>query len=121
MKKTDKKILVTGGAGYIGCVLTNTLVKKGYSVRILDTFYWGKDVLKNHRNRVEIIQADIRNIESKVLKNVSSVIHLAALSNDPMADFNPSANFEINTYATAHFAKLCKRNGVNKFIFSSSH
>ena len=120
MKKTDKKILVTGGAGYIGCVLTNTLVKKGYSVRILDTFYWGKDVLKNHRNRVEIIQADIRNIESKVLKNVSSVIHLAALSNDPMADFNPSANFEINTYATAHFAKLCKRNGVNKFIFSSS-
>lgn len=123
MKKfTDKKekILVTGGAGYIGCVLVSGLVKNNYKVKVLDTFYWGEKPLLSFGKKIEIIQADIRNVEPKVLKDVSSVIHLAALSNDPMANFDPETNFQVNYKATERFAKLCKKAGIRKFIFASS-
>lgn len=119
-RSNDKKVLVTGGGGYIGCVLVQKLVQSGYKVRVMDTFYWGKEPLLSFGKKIELVQTDIRDIGPKILKNVSSVIHLAALSNDPMADFNPKANFEINTKATANFAKSCKDSGIKKFIFASS-
>lgn len=121
MKNESRKIiLVTGAGGYIGAVAVGELLKNGYSLRALDTFYWGLDVLQMYSGKIEIIRADIRNIKASVLKGVMAVIHAAGLSNDPMADFNPKANFEINTKATIRFAKLCKENSVNKFIFASS-
>jgi nucleoside-diphosphate-sugar epimerase len=116
----DGKILVTGGGGYIGVVLAEELLNKGYAVKILDTFYWGFRPIKHLKDKIEIIQADIRDVEKEVLKDVSAVIHQAGLSNDPMAEFNPKANFEINTEATKKFAKLCKENGIKRFTFASS-
>jgi len=116
----NNKILITGGGGYIGTVLTSLLVNKGYSVRIIDSFYWGRDHLKIFKGKVEPIDVDIRKVEKKHLKNINAIIHLAALSNDPMADFNPKANFEINTEATKRLAVLAKNNGIRKFTFSSS-
>lgn len=115
-----KKILVTGGGGYIGVVVAEELLKRGYKVKLLDTFYWGMDPIKHMKDKVEVIQADIRDIGKEVLNDVSAVIHQAGLSNDPMADFNPKANYEINTEATKRFATLCKENGVKRFTFSSS-
>jgi nucleoside-diphosphate-sugar epimerase len=114
------KILVTGGGGYIGTVLAEELLEKGYSVRLVDTFYWGMDPLNNIKDKVEIVQADIRDMGPEVLKGVSAVIHQAGLSNDPMAEFNPEANFAINTEATIRIAKMCKENGVKRFTFASS-
>ena len=113
-------ILITGGGGYIGVVLVEELLKHGYKVKVLDTFYWGREPLKHIKDKVELIQADIRDVGSDVLKNVQHVIHAAALSNDPMANFNPKANFEINTKATTRFAKLCKQSNIKRFIFASS-
>lgn len=115
-----KKVLITGGGGYIGVVLAEELLNKGYEVKLLDTFWWGMDPIKDIKNDVEIVQADIRDVGSEVLKNVFAVIHQAGLSNDPMAEFNPRANYAINTEATKRFAKMCKQHGIKRFIFTSS-
>ena len=120
MEKTRQTILVTGGGGYIGAVLTEELVRSNYNVRVVDTFYWGKEPLDHLKGKVQIIQVDIRNITPQVLHGVSAVIHMAGLSNDPMAEFAPKANFEINTKATIRLANLCRHKGVKKFIFASS-
>ncbi len=116
----EKKILVTGAGGYIGIVLLEELLRKGYRVRALDTFYFGKKNFNHLRGKIETIQQDIRNVDESVLKGIHTVIHQAGLSNDPMADFNPKANFEINTKATIQFARMCKKNGVKRFTFASS-
>lgn len=117
---TNGKVLVTGGGGYIGIILAEELLDKGYAVRLLDTFYWGMEPIKHIRDKVEVVQADIRDVGKEVLKGVSAVIHQAGLSNDPMAEFNPEANFEINTQATKRFAQLCKEVGIKRFTFASS-
>lgn len=119
MNKSNR-ILITGGGGYIGVVAVEELLKHGFEVKVLDTFYWGIEPLTHLKDKVELIKADIRDIKPQAVRGVRNVIHLAALSNDPMANYNPKANFEINTKATAKFAKLCKYSGVNKFIFGSS-
>lgn len=120
LNKHKETILFTGAGGYIGSVAVSILLEKGYKVKALDVFYWGLETLPKKSHAIEIIKADIRDINPKVLKGVKTVIHAAGLSNDPMADFNPKANFQINTTATINFAKLCKKNGVKKFIFASS-
>lgn len=120
-KKTQKKnVLVTGAGGYIGSVLVEKLLRSGYKVRALDTYYWGLKPLKHLINQIEIVKRDVRNITSSDINGFENIVHTAGLSNDPMADFNPRANFEINTKATIRFAKICKEKRVKKFIFASS-
>lgn len=116
----NRKILVTGGGGYIGVVTVEELLKNGYQVKVLDTFYWGTRPLNHLRDKIELIKQDIRDVKPQILANVSHVIHLAGLSNDPMAEYNPTANFQINTQATKRFAQMCKEKGVDKFIYASS-
>src|SRR3989338_8705666 len=110
MKK--KKILVTGGAGYLGTVLSEKLAKEGFNVRIFDRFYFGRDKIRHLDGTVEVVEGDIRNLPESLFDNVDSVIHLAALSNDPTAEFNQKANHAINTLATERLAKLAKKRGV---------
>lgn len=117
---TEGKILVTGGGGYIGVILAEELLEKGYAVKLLDTFYWGMEPIKHIKDKVEVVQADIRDVGSEMLKDVVAVIHQAGLSNDPMAEFNPKANYEINTEATKRLAKMCKEKKVKRFTFASS-
>ena len=111
-------ILVTGGAGYIGCVLVEKLLDRGERVRVYDKGYFGFAGLPS--GFVEVVQGDLRQFDPAVLKGVDSVIHLAGLSNDPTANFNPQANHEMNTVATERLAKACKSAGIHRFTFASS-
>ncbi len=113
-------ILVTGNNGYIGSVLTPMLIEKGYNVIGLDTdFYQGieKDKLEG---KIKQIIKDVRNISIEDLKNVDSIIHLAALSNDPLGEFNPKLTYDINLDATIKLAKLAKQAGIKRFVYVSS-
>jgi len=119
-KHNIKNILITGGGGYVGSILAPYLLRYGYHVSIFDTLFFGKAFLKKWKNTIPIIQGDIRNPPRQLFCNVDAVIHLAALSNDPTAEFNPVANIEINTNGTTKIASLAKKYGVQRFIFASS-
>lgn len=113
-------ILVTGGAGYIGAVTVRQLLDKGFAVRVLDKLLFGGHPLDEVKNQVDIVQGDICELNESVLEDVSAVIHLAGLSNDPTAEFNPEANRRMNTVATRGLAEACKRKGIKRFVFASS-
>ena len=115
-----QRILVTGGGGYIGCILTDRLLERGYEVRILDRFYWGRDPLAAFSDRVELIQADVRDIPDETFENVDGVLHLAGLSNDPTAEYNPEANWQMNAVATEALGKSCLANGIERLVLASS-
>ena len=112
-------ILVTGGAGYVGQVLVPKLVNRGYRVRVLDRFFWGPGNLEG-MPEVELVGRDVRDLTCEDLQGVSAVVHLAGLSNDPTAEFNPQANWEMNARATAQLAEACLKTGVSRLVFGSS-
>jgi len=114
------KILVVGGAGYVGSVLVEELLERGLAVRVLDRLYFGDDGLRPVRDRVELVVEDMRTVRPEVLEDVSAVVNLGGLSNDPTAEYNPEANYEMNTVATEKLAQLCKERGVKRYVFSST-
>lgn len=115
------RILVTGNLGYIGTVLTDILINKGYQVTGLDTnYYSGLTSLPRSYNKIKQIKKDIRNVSKDDLKNIDAIIHLAALSNDPLGEFNPRLTNDINFKATIKLASLAKQMGIKRFIYSSS-
>ncbi len=113
-------ILVTGGAGYIGCVAVRQLLDKGEAVRVYDKLYFGDQGLADVGDKIDLVQGDIRQFDPRVLDGCNAVIHLAGLSNDPTAEFNPKANHEINTIGTDVVARACKERGVSRFVFAST-
>jgi len=113
-------ILVTGGAGYIGCVLVPRLLERGYAVRVLDRLYWGEGPLESFRDRIELIAADVRELPASALDGVDGVIHLAGLSNDPTAEYDPEANWQMNALATEALGRACVDRGVERLVFASS-
>lgn len=115
------RILVTGNLGYIGTVLSDILVNKGYQVTGLDTnYYEGITELPQSFKKIKQVKKDIRKITTADLQGIDCIIHLAALSNDPLGKFNPQLTREINLQATIKVAKLAKELGVQRFIYSSS-
>jgi nucleoside-diphosphate-sugar epimerase len=113
-------ILVTGGAGYIGCIAVRQLLDKGEAVRVYDKLYFGDEGLAEVRDKIELVQGDIRTFDPAVLDGCDAVLHLAGLSNDPTAEFNPKANEEINTHGTEVVATACKAAGIKRFINAST-
>ena len=113
-------ILVVGGAGYIGSVLVRELLARGYAVRVFDRMYYGDAGLREHREGIELKKGDVRTMDPSVLEGVEAVINLSGLSNDPTAEYNPQANYEMNTRANQSLARLCKRQGIRRFVFASS-
>jgi len=113
-------VLVTGGGGYIGSVLVRQLLDRGHEVRVLDRLYWGLGPLKEILPRIEVAHADIREVDAAWFEGIDGVVHLAGLSNDPTANFDPQANWEMNAEATATIASACKQAGVERFVFGSS-
>ncbi len=113
-------VLVTGGAGYIGSVLTGRLLERGYNVRILDRLYWGEQPLESFAGRIELVVADVRDIPPEALDGVDGVIHLAGLSNDPTAEYDPEANWQMNAVATDALGHACVERGIERVVFASS-
>lgn len=113
-----KKILVTGGCGYVGTELVKNLIKRKYKVRVLDTQWFGKNLKEN--NNLEIIKGDIRSFDIKTLNNINTVIHLANVANDPSVDLNPNLSWDINVFSSFKFYEQCLKKGIKKFIFASS-
>jgi nucleoside-diphosphate-sugar epimerase len=115
-----KKILLVGGAGYVGSVLAEELLERGYAVKILDRLYYGDSGLREIRDRVELVVSDMRVVDPGVLQDVDAAVNLGGLSNDPTAEYNPKANYEMNTTASVQLAEMCQEMGVRRYIFASS-
>lgn len=116
-----KKILVTGSEGYIGSVLMPMLKEKKYEIVGLDSSFFKDGILTNKvENRYPLITKDVRDIEKNDIEGFNVVIHLAALSNDPLGKINSSLTYDINHKASARLAQLSKDAGIKRFIFASS-
>jgi nucleoside-diphosphate-sugar epimerase len=110
------KLLIAGGAGYIGSVLIPKLLDRGYQVDVVDLFWFG-----NHLpEETGIIHKDIFDINEADLAGYDQVVFLAGLSNDPMAEFSPSKNFVYNAAAPAYLAYVAKKAGVKRYVYASS-
>ena len=111
-------ILVTGGCGYVGSELVPALLKDGHYVTVVDTQLFGVNLLDN--KSLAILKDDFNNIDKTHLKNLGAIIHLAGVSNDPTAEFNPQLNYRLNAADTVLLAQRAKEAKVGKFIFASS-
>jgi nucleoside-diphosphate-sugar epimerase len=123
MKLDLLNVLVTGGAGYLGSHLVRKLLSKGYNVRVLDSFLFGDDSLRDIKNsRLDVIKGDIRHIEdiANSLKDIDAVIHLAAIVGDPACEKDPGCSVEVNIESTKALLEMCKHMKVRKFIFAST-
>ncbi|MCW9706747.1 NAD-dependent epimerase/dehydratase family protein [Fodinibius salsisoli] len=116
------KVLITGTDGYIGSVLGPYLVNKGYEVTGLDTGFYRSGWLYNNGEIVypSYIHKDLRNITENDLEGFDAVVHLAELSNDPLGKLNPEITFKINHQGSVSLAKLCKKVGIDRFVYASS-
>lgn len=116
----SKSILVVGGAGYLGCVLLEELLSRGYAVTVFDRMFFGDVGLGNVRDRIRLLTGDVRSIPPSALENVSALINLSGLSNDPTAEYNPEANFQMNAVATRTLGEMARKAGVKRYVFASS-
>ncbi len=115
------RVLVTGHDGYIGTVLVPLLAQAGHEVTGLDSFLYRGCVLGPEPEWAPpALERDIRDVEPADLRGFDAVVHLAAISNDPLGDYRPETTFEINHLATSQLAELAKEAGVRRFLFSSS-
>jgi len=114
------RLLVAGGAGYIGSVLVPKLLARGYKVRVLDRLYFGEQGLAAVLDAIELVVGDVRDLPDDALDGVDAVINLSGLSNDPTAEFNPEANWQMNALATETLARACLERGVQRYVFASS-
>jgi nucleoside-diphosphate-sugar epimerase len=119
-----KKILIIGGAGYIGSILTEKLLRMGYCVRVLDLLIYGKDPIKifDKYENFEFIRGDCRDIRvaEKALDGMDTAIHLAEIVGDPACEINESFTIETNYFATQMIAEQCLKQKISRFIFMSS-
>jgi nucleoside-diphosphate-sugar epimerase len=117
-------VLVVGGAGYIGSLLVEQLLARGYRVRVLDSLMYGEEPLRavKHHPDFEMIVGDCRNIQDVVraVRGVESIVHLAAIVGDPACEQDQGAALETNYAATRMLVEIAKGNGVSRLIFASS-
>ncbi|MHA1712821.1 MAG: NAD-dependent epimerase/dehydratase family protein [Candidatus Ranarchaeia archaeon] len=116
------KVLVTGGAGYIGSTMVRMFLENNHEVTVLDRFFFGEESLKEIWNhpRLRIVKGDTRTVDPKIMKDIEVVIDLAALSNDPAGELNPTRTWDINYFGRARMAFFAKRQGVKRYIQASS-
>ena len=114
------RILVTGSEGYIGTVLVQMLMERGYDVVGLDTCFLSHRHFVPGIRRYPLKKKDIRDVEPIDLENVEAVVHLAALSNDPLGELNPQLTETINHLASVRLAEMARKSGVKRFVFASS-
>ena len=112
------KILITGGCGYVGTNLTNLLINKGHHVTVVDIMWFG-NYLKTNKN-LNIIKADIRDIDKISMKNIDVIFHLANIANDPTGDLDSKLTWEVNALASKFLVEKAIKNNVGQFIYASS-
>jgi nucleoside-diphosphate-sugar epimerase len=119
-----KRVLVVGGAGYLGSVLTQRLLRRGFRVRVLDSFIYGRRSLASLAadGNLEIIEGDLRNIHTCVnsLTDIDAVILLAAIVGDPASKIRPTETIETNVLAAQALASACKLHHIHRFIYAST-
>jgi nucleoside-diphosphate-sugar epimerase len=119
-----ERVLVTGGAGYVGSYLVPKLLAAGYPVTVLDLYLYGEEVLDEARQNPNLreIKGDIRDTKAvdDALQKCASVIHLACISNDPSFELDPRLGKSINYDAFRPLVRAAKRKGVERFIYASS-
>lgn len=115
------RVLVTGADGYIGCMLTPLLIERGHRVLGLDAgFYRDGWLYDDGRRRPSTVTKDIRDIDAADVVDFDAVVHLAELSNDPLAQQDPRITYEINHRGSVELARTCKTAGVERFVYTSS-
>jgi nucleoside-diphosphate-sugar epimerase len=112
------KILVTGGCGFVGTVLTQQLLLDGHQLIVVDTQWFG-NFLESHP-RLTVLKQDVRDVDAIPLQGVEAVIHLANIANDPGVELNPTLSWEVNVLASQQLADRAVRAGVKQFIYASS-
>jgi len=115
------KILITGGAGYVGSKLVPKLIEFGHEVTVLDLMIYGESVLDDNKKLKKVV-GDIRDqsLLEKIIPGHNAVIHLACISNDPSFELNPKLGKSINYDAFEPLVKISKKYGINRFIYASS-
>jgi nucleoside-diphosphate-sugar epimerase len=114
------KILLTGSRGYIGTVIAPLMVQAGHEVVGVDTDLYRRSTFGAWKESIRTIVKDVRALEAADLKGFEAVVHLAALSNDPLGDLNPQLTYDINHLASVRLARLARDAGVARFAFASS-
>jgi nucleoside-diphosphate-sugar epimerase len=114
------RVLVTGHHGYVGSIVTPMVAAAGHDVVGLDTFFYEGCDLGADERPFEERRGDIRDVTADELEGFDAVVHLAALSNDPLGDLDPELTYDINLRGTLNVAEEAKRAGVERFLFASS-
>ena len=112
------RLLVTGGCGYIGTVLTGRLLEDGHHVTVVDTQWFGNH-LEEHPDLI-VLEQDVRDSRAIPLDGIDAILHLANIANDPAVELNPELSWEVNVLAGQQLADLAVRYGVRQFIYASS-
>jgi len=111
-------ILITGGCGYTGTLLTRDLIKLGHNITVIDTQWFG-NYLTPQKN-LKILKLDVRDYSKIPLEKIDTVIHLANIANDPSVELNSKLSWEVNVLATQRLIENSINNKVKHFIFASS-
>lgn len=114
------KVLVTGHRGFIGTVMVPMLLEEGFDVTGIDTDLYRYCTYGDEPREIPSINKDVRDVEAQDLKGFDAIIHLAALSNDPLGNINPDLTYDINYRASVRLAELAREAGVQRFLFASS-
>ena len=117
-----KKILITGGAGYCGSVLTPQLLDRGYRVTVYDILYYGSDFLPKDNPNLKVIQGDIRDVAqfTEALEGIEAVLHLACISNDASFVLDEDLSTSVNLDAFEPMVVAAKEAGVKRFVYMST-
>jgi nucleoside-diphosphate-sugar epimerase len=114
------RILLTGHEGYVGSVMTSFLLEAGHYVVGLDTRLFGGCDFGEYKSPIPRLRCDLRDATAWELEGFEAVIHLAAISNDPLGNLNPQCTYDINHLASISLAKAAREAGVERFVYSSS-
>jgi nucleoside-diphosphate-sugar epimerase len=116
--RSEVRLLITGGCGYVGTKLTQALLARGCDVTVLDALWFGNHLPPHPR--LTVLTMDVRRIDDLDLSSFEAVFHLANIANDPSVELTPYASWEVNVLATMRLADRAARQGVKHLVFASS-